>query len=151
MYFVVGEGSLRPQYEELVKKENIAGNVVFVGAVPNSDVKKYLNYADVFFSTYDLSNVGNPLLEAIRANKIIFTLNNGDTSSWIKHKVNGFIYDIDENLPEKMATDLLELINNEQLRERILINIKKTEKEKLWTWQERMEAEVKEVEALLKK
>ena len=151
IYFVVGDGSLRSQYEEMVKKENISDNVIFVGGIPNSEVKKYLNFADVFFSTYDLSNVGNPLLEAIRANKIIFTLNNGDTSSWIKHKVNGFIYDIDENLPEKMATDLLELIKNNQLKEQILLNIQKTEKEKLWTWQERMQAEVKEVEALLEK
>jgi len=150
VYFIIGEGGLRKKYEELVEAENISNNVIFVGGIPNTEVKKYLNFAEIFFSTYDLSNVGNPLLEAIRANKIIFTLNNGDTSSWIKHKENGFIYDISDELSENMANDLYALQSDNNLKIKIKENIIKTENKKLWTWQERFNAEVKEVEALLK-
>ena len=46
---------------------------------------------------YTSTNVGNPLLEAIRHNKIIVTLNNGDTGDWIKHRVSGLIYDVDDD------------------------------------------------------
>jgi len=149
VYFIIGEGGLRKKYEELVETEKISENVIFVGGIPNTEVKKYLNFAEIFFSTYNLSNVGNPLLEAIRANKIIFTLNNGDTSSWITHKENGFIYDVNETISENMAEDLFSLQTNEDLKKKIKENIIKTEKDKLWTWQERFNAEVKAVEELL--
>ncbi len=149
LYVIVGDGSMRGELEALVREEDIEDNVIFAGAVSGSEISSYLALADFFLSTNDLSNVGNPLLEAIRACKIIFTLNNGDTGSWIQHRVNGFIYDIDDMLFENMANDIYEVINNESLRKRIISNIKKTEKEKLWTWKERFEAEIKEVEKLI--
>lgn len=148
-YYIVGEGKERGSLEELVREKNLLDHVIFVGAVKHEEVKKYLNIADIFISTYDSSNVGNPLLEAIRANKIIFTLNNGDTNKWIQHEVNGFIYDIDENLYENMAKDIYRVLFDYSLRNKIIDNIKKTEKEKLWTWEERMNAEVLEVEKLI--
>lgn len=148
IYFIVGDGSERQNLENLVKKLDIKNYVRFTGAIRNEEVKKYLNIADIFISTYDVTNVGNPLLEAIRANKIIFTLNNGDTGKWITHRVNGFIYDIDDNLEDRIAADIYEVLNNEKLRKKIEENIKITEREKLWTWEERFNAEIKEVERL---
>jgi len=149
-YFIIGDGPERHKLQRLVKDLHIQDKVVFAGALPHSRVKEYLNIADFIILTYDLSNVGNPLLEAIRANKIIFTLNNGDTSEWIKHKFNGFIYNIDETMYEKMAKDIVELIRNSKLRKKIILNIKKTEREKLWTWQERLRKEVEEVYNLIR-
>jgi len=147
-YIIVGEGVEKNNLIQLAKENDLINNIHFTGAIPNNEVKQYLNIADVFLSTYDTSNVGNPLLEAIRCNKVIFTLNNGDTGSWIQHKQNGFIYDIDENLYKNMAHDISDLITDDQLREKIIKNIAVTEEEKLWTWQERMNAEVAEVENL---
>ncbi|MCK9392908.1 MAG: glycosyltransferase, partial [Syntrophales bacterium] len=86
---IVGDGSERDRFEKLAIDLCVANHIVFVGAVDNRCVKNYLEISDIFLSTYRISNVGNPLLEAIRANKIIFTLNNGDTSAWIKHRENG--------------------------------------------------------------
>lgn len=148
-YFIIGDGELKNKLEKLVQEKNLENKVIFVGAIANAEVKKYLNIANVFFSLYDLSNVGNPLLEAIRANKIIFTLNNGDTSRWIKHRENGFIYDINDNLYQNLAKDIDELLNDKELENKILKNIELTEKEKLWTWEERMNAEVSEVKKLI--
>jgi glycosyltransferase involved in cell wall biosynthesis len=149
-YLLIGDGNLATEYKRLVKELKIKDYVVFCGGIPNSEIKKYLNLADAFVSTYDLSNLGNPLLEAIRANKIIFTLNNGTTAEWIQHEKNGFIYDIDKHLIDRMAKDMDALINDEDLQEKIIKGIKLLEKEKLWTWQQRFDAEVKEVESLVK-
>ena len=151
LYFIIGDGSEKNNLQDLVKKLNLENYIIFVGSVKNEEVKKYLNIANIFISTYDVSNVGNPLLEAIRANKIIFTLNNGSTGEWIKYKVNGFIYDLNENTIDNMAKDIYELINNKDLQKKIIENIKITEKEKLWTWEERFNAELNEVERLLQK
>lgn len=148
-YFIVGDGYQKEKLKQLVRSLNMSDKVVFVGAIPNNEVKKYLNIADYFFSTYNLSNVGNPLLEAIRANKIIFTINNGDTSKWIKHEVNGFIYNINEKLSTSMAYDIDRLLANSHLEKEINIGVKKLEADKLWTWDERMNREVEEVESLI--
>ncbi|HHD80491.1 MAG TPA: glycosyltransferase [Campylobacterales bacterium] len=149
-YFIIGDGYLKEDLEKRVKELKIEDKIIFVGAIDNKDVKKYLSIADYFLSLYDLSNVGNPLLEAIRANKIIFTLHNGDTSRWIQHKKNGFIYEINNDLYKSMASDIDKVIADNELATKIIQNIKKTEIEKLWTWEERMSFEVQEVEKLLK-
>lgn len=148
LYIIVGDGSERGKLERLAYDLGIDKFVKFLGAIEHERVMSYLNVADFFISTYDFSNVGNPLLEAIRSNKIIFTLNNGDTSSWIKHKVNGFIYDVNDDLIGNMAVDVKSLLGDVSLKQEILKNVKKTEKEKLWTWEKRLDAEVMEVEKL---
>jgi len=149
IYYILGDGDKKAELEQLAKMLNIADNVVFTGAIPNAEVKKYLHIADIFISTYDGSNVGNPLLEAIRTNNIIFTLNNGDTSIWIKHSQNGFIYNEDSNYINLAAKDLYLLFNNKMLQAELKKNIKQTEHEKLWTWEERMNTEISEVTKLL--
>ncbi|MCE5286395.1 MAG: glycosyltransferase [Pelosinus sp.] len=150
VYYIVGDGSERENLCNLIKSLNMDLQIKLIGAINNLEVKNYLNIADFFISTYNGSNVGNPLLEAIRAHKIIFTLNNGDTGEWIEHKKNGFIYNITDDLNKRMAQDMYEIIINKCLREKILFNIKQTEFEKLWTWQQRLSAEVCEVERLIR-
>jgi hypothetical protein len=105
--------------------------------------------SDDFISMYDLSNVGNPLLEAIRAHKIIFTLNNGDTASWIEHRKNGFIYDVKSGFEKLAAKDFVQTANHAELRDSIAEGVKATANSKLWTWDERLTAEVEAVEELL--
>ncbi|MEA2018799.1 MAG: glycosyltransferase [Campylobacterota bacterium] len=148
IYYIVGEGVEKDNLLQLCSELNINDNVIFTGAIPNVKVKEYLNVADFFLSMYDSSNVGNPLLEAIRSNKIIFTLNTGDTKRWIQHKENGFIYDVDSDLYSSMADDIFNVINNKQYRTSILEGVQKTESEELWTWDERLSAEIKEVREL---
>lgn len=148
-YYIIGEGQEKNRLQRLCQDLGVAEQVVFVGAIDNQYIKEYLNAANIFFSTYDSSNVGNPLLEALSAHKIIFTLNNGDTHQWIQHRENGFIYDINENLYRNMAEDLFNLIKDQSLQDKLIAEIRKTAKDKLWSWNDRMEAEIMEVEKLL--
>lgn len=148
-YIIVGDGAKSEELKTLVNMLDMQDKIVFTGAVENHKIKHYLALADFFLSTYDLSNVGNPLLEAIRANKVIFTLNNGDTKSWIKHNKNGFIYNIDKWLIKNMSEDMLMILNNNSKYAEILTEVRKTEVEKLWRWDERMNAEIKEVEGII--
>jgi len=147
-YYVVGEGDKRNELVELVQQKGLVEQVVFVGAVPHSEVMGYLGQSDVFMSMYDSSNVGNPLLEAIRANKIIVTLSNGDTKSWIEHKKNGLIYNPNVNFYEEAAQDLLVLLEDKNKRGEFKNNLLVTEQEKLHTWAERLSKEINEVEKL---
>lgn len=142
---VVGDGSQKSQLVTLVEKLGLSDYIEFVGAINNSEVWGYLNRNDYFISTFESSNVGNPLLEAIRANKFIFTLNNGETSKWIKHSINGFIYEDKKDSIGNMAKDLINLHFNNSKKRKVLSNVKKTEEELLWTWRERLDNEIAEV------
>jgi glycosyltransferase involved in cell wall biosynthesis len=132
----------------LAKHLGLSENILFMGSVSNSVVKNYLECADYFISTYDSSNVGNPLLEAISANKIIFTLNNGDTGDWISSGINGFIYDIDDTLLTAMAKDMFNVIQDNKLRAKLIEGVKNTAATKLWSWDERLKAEINAVDSL---
>ena len=149
-YLIVGEGVDRERLENMVKQYNLTNQIHFVGAVPNNQVSSYLKACQVFMSFYDLSNVGNPLLEAMRMNKVIMTLSNGDTSKWISHKKTGFIYSPKNNFYEEVANDLALLFKDDELIENITGELLSFSDKNLWTWKERLDEEVKTVESKLK-
>ena len=149
-YLIVGEGVDRERLENMVKQYNLTSQIHFVGAVPNNQVSSYLKACQVFMSFYDLSNVGNPLLEAMRMNKVIMTLSNGDTSKWISHKKTGFIYSPKNDFYEEVANDLALLIKDDELIENITGELLSFSDKNLWTWEERLDEEVKTVESKLK-
>jgi len=144
---VVGDGRERQRLERLAMSLGISEHIRFEGAVPHKDVSKYLAAADVFLSLYDLSNVGNPLLEAMMAGKCIVTLNNGDTGRFIRNGENGILLEY-EDLP-KLPEVIKDLLANEDLRNRLGTNARKFAEEHFWSWQERTEAEIAEVNRLI--
>lgn len=145
---VVGEGHERERLEHLSRRLGVESYVQFKGAVPHHEIPRYLAAADIFLSLYDWSNVGNPLLEAMMAGKCIITLNNGDTSQFVKDEYNGILLEYDE-LPT-LPNIIKRLLADEELRNQLGANARKFAEENFWSWDERMEAEVRAVEALLK-
>ncbi len=154
-YLIVGEGAKINQCRYLVNELNLQNKITFVGAVNQSQVPLYLSIADAFISMYESSNVGNPLLEAIRLNKLILTLDNGGTSEWISHEKTGFIYPVDDvnDLSQIdfqiMAEDFLKQISNQEEIIKIKKNLLALCDTKLWSWEERFQAELDEVNSLL--
>nr|WP_228287285.1 glycosyltransferase [Acinetobacter pittii] len=140
-YEIIGGGDLKSKLEKLVESLGLNNFIKFSGAIPHTEALEKLENSQIFFSMYDSSNVGNPLLEAIRANKIIVTLNNGDTGSWIKHKINGLIYDPSDEYYEQAATDIYNIIKDPNIRVSMLEQVALTEKNKLWDWHERLSNE----------
>ncbi|WP_180128543.1 MULTISPECIES: glycosyltransferase [unclassified Acinetobacter] len=140
-YEIIGGGELKEKLEQMVKSLSLEPYVKFSGALPHHEALDRLKKSQIFFSMYDSSNVGNPLLEAIRANKIIVTLNNGDTGSWIKHQINGLIYNPNDDFFSKAATDIQALVSDNVLRKNILDELYIVEKQRLNTWDERLSKE----------
>jgi len=144
-YLIVGDGIERENLEKLVSRLGLNGNVRFMGAIEHRKAMTYLNMADIAISTYEHSNVGNPLLESILSQKVIFTLDNGDTRSWIRHGENGFIYQIKEGYKDQMAADIAHVIQDKRLKASIVEAVRETAKSRLWSWDQRLSAEVQSV------
>ncbi len=157
VYVIVGDGRLKNDFISLSESLHLNNHIFFVGAIPQNKVKNFYAISEFFLSMYESSNVGNPLLEAIRYNKIIATLNNGDTNLWIKHNINGLIFDVNDkdDLSQSqyltIATSIQELLNDENRIKTIKNNLQITATEKLWTWESRVSYEINAVNKLLNK
>lgn len=147
LLLILGDGPERERLERLAVELGVKEHIRFEGAVPHLEVPKYLAAGDIFLSFYDWSNVGNPLLEAMMAGKCIITLNNGDTGRFIRNGENGVLLEY-EDLP-KLPEVIKELLANEKLRNYLGANARKFAEENFWSWEERINAEVAEVQKLL--
>jgi len=145
---IIGDGSERKNLENSVKKLKIEKYVKFLGVLPRQDLKKYYNLADIFISMYDIANVGNPVLEAMSCGRCIITLDGMDTNKLIHHNKNGVLLKLVQlkNLPNIIVN----LLKDDKKREELGKNAKKFAGKNLWTWNERINSEIKEVENLLK-
>jgi glycosyltransferase involved in cell wall biosynthesis len=143
---IVGDGEARADYEKIVRDLSLTEAVVFVGAVEQSEVTRYMAIADIFVSLYDLSNVGNPLLEAMSAGKCIVTLNNGDTGLFIANNVSGVLLEYSQlnELPHIIAG----VMADERQRSKLGCAAKIFAEREFLSWPERMNLEIAEVEKL---
>ena len=123
----------------------------FAGAVPQRDVMRYMHAADVFLATADLSNVGNPLLEAMACGMCIVAVDAGDTRDLVSDGRTGRLVDNSQRsgvvrpLEERLADLLVALASDAPLRARLASGAAAYAGEHFWTWDQRMAAEVEAV------
>jgi len=137
---IIGDGQERDMLEGLAKDLRVRSHIQFLGALPHKELGKYYNLADIFISMYDISNVGNPLLEAMSCGKCIITLDVGDTNKFIHHQKNGILIN-----PEQLNTlpnTIVNLLNNDSQRENLGENAKEYADKNFWTWSERIKQEI---------
>lgn len=137
-YLLIGEGIEKEYY----KRISLNDNVIFVGSKTNEELKRYYLAADVFVSMYDLSNLGNPLLEAMSAGIPIITLNNGDTKK-VYDGENMILLKVksDEEIERDLAHEICMLKENATMRKKLQNAAKRYANENLLSWEERIDIE----------
>ncbi len=143
---VLGDGEERDRLASLARDLGVVDAVRFEGAVPQADVLRYLWAADVFLSLTDLSNVGNPLLESMACGKPIVTIDNGATGDLIRDDT-GILLPSGE--PQRVAGAVLRLARDRALRRRLAKGARAYATANFWTWEQRLDAELEEVERLV--
>ena len=144
---VVGDGEERANLERQAAQRLVRDVVTFAGGVPQSEVQRHLWAADVFLSTNELSNVGNPLLEAMLAARCIVTLDEGDTRNLIRDNDTGLLLPTGD--PRAIATALATLHADTSQRQRLAEGALALAQREFWSWDQRIDAEVEAVEALV--
>lgn len=145
--YVVGDGAEKENLIALAERLRVSDNVIFVGSIPQKDVFVLMKKANIFLSLYDLGNVGNPLYEAMICGKAIVTLDNGDTSSVIVDDKNGVLLDMSQ--ADNSAPAIVSLQKDPDRLHRLERGAKKYADENFWTWEERIQEELKVVTKLL--
>nr|WP_294995059.1 glycosyltransferase family 4 protein [uncultured Sediminibacterium sp.] len=143
---IVGDGPERQRLEYITRENKIQDKVMFVGAIEQSLIKDYLFSADIFLSYYDLSNLGNPIMEAMMAGLPIITIDVGDTKELIRHNENGFLIPNDQLslIPQYM----INLIEDKQLAARLANEAFQTARTNFCDWNTRIKIEIDAVVAL---
>jgi len=145
---IIGDGAERKKLENLTEELKIQNYIIFLGAIPHNEIKKYYQLADIFVSLYDLSNVGNPLLEAMINEKCIVTLNVGDTNKFIFNNQNGIL--LNKADLNKLPETIIKLLNNYKKHEDLGKRAKIFADKNFWTWKQRINAELLETNKLIK-
>jgi glycosyltransferase involved in cell wall biosynthesis len=152
----VGDGEDRARLQALARELGVADAVRFAGAVPQPEVMRAMHAADVFLAVADLSNVGNPLLEAMACGMCIVTVDAGNTRDIIVDGQTGRLVDSSQRsgfvkpLEERLGDLLVQLAGDPGQCHRLREGAVAYAKQHFWTWDERMAAEVATVEALTK-
>jgi glycosyltransferase involved in cell wall biosynthesis len=153
---VVGDGEERTRLEALARTLGVRDAVRFVGAVPQVDVVRYMHASDVFLALADLSNVGNPLLEAMACGMCIVAVDAGDTRELIADNRTGRLVDNSQRsgfvkpMEERISELLVSLAADLSARRRLGAGAASYAREHFWTWDERMQAELAAVAALVR-
>lgn len=120
-FVLAGAGPGRGKIAQLVHEYNLP-NVSLPGFLPDVELANSVNQADVclgIFSSHRLAlcSETNKVLEAMAMGKAIITLRNPVTASWFKDREE--IYLVPPEDPEALAQAILELKNDEELRNRM--------------------------------
>jgi glycosyltransferase involved in cell wall biosynthesis len=145
---IVGDGEERTNLEEQSRSLGLADLVCFVGSVPQAEVQNYLWAGDVFLCVNELSNVGNPLLEAMIAGRCILTLDEGDTRDLIRDGETGILLP-PATEPEAIANALTALAKDPERRRRLGKAAQRLAQRSFWSWQQRIDAEIEAVAGLV--
>ena len=144
---IVGDGEERANLERQAQQLGAQEAVRFVGAVPQAAVARHVWASDVFLSLNELSNVGNPLLEAMSAGRCVLTLDEGNTRDLIRDDETGVLLPTGE--PAAIAAALAALAADPERRRRLGAAAADYARSHFWSWRDRLDAEVDAIEAIV--
>lgn len=121
-WYFVGDGGERAYIQSLISKYNLQENVKLMGMQPNP--YPYMAAADIYIQTSRFEGFGLTIAEAKILGKPVVSTNFDVVHDQLAHEENGMIA---EMTPESLAENILRLVNDNELRERIIANVKKEE------------------------
>jgi phosphatidylinositol alpha-1,6-mannosyltransferase len=119
-YVIVGRGPLEAELRTLVAEVNLEDRVVFAGFVPDDQLNKHYNLADIVVMPNtgddgDVEGFGMVFLEAGAAGKPVIGGRSGGTSEAVLEGKTGYL--VDPNDDGELQTVLHLLLNDSNLRQ----------------------------------
>lgn len=113
----VGDGPYRSTIEKKAKELGLCEEVVFVGKVPNREIKDYCHAADLFLFPSLSETQGIVLLESMAAGTPVIALHATGTEDVVINGKNGYMTDVSEKEFSFKIMDVLEKRELDYLRE----------------------------------
>ena len=117
---VVGSGPLESGLKNLALELDISNNVLFMGEKNYSEIPRYLKTADLFVRSSRSEGLGNAFIEAMAAGLPIIGTPVGGIPDFLKDGETGLFCEVDN--PKNLAEKIMLLLNNGELREKLIKN-----------------------------
>jgi glycosyltransferase involved in cell wall biosynthesis len=125
-----------------IEKYYLSEKIILAGALPKVQLRCLYKQALATMSLYDLSNLGNVLIEASAEGALVITRKDGTTDFLIKHNENGFLI---SNAEE--AADIISLlITDTELRRKLSMKLRKDVENIFEPWEKRAKREIQLIE-----
>ncbi len=118
-WYLVGDGSSRKKYEEMIHKYGLENECILVGATPNP--YPYIYKSDIYVQTSRHEGYCLTLAEARCLNKPIVTTNFIGSYEQIRDGKNGFIVETNE---EYLYSKLKYIIDNDDIKIKLINNLR---------------------------
>jgi glycosyltransferase involved in cell wall biosynthesis len=145
---VIGDGPDLERLKSVAASMAVADRVLFLGGIPHRAIAAYMRSADAFLSLYDLSNLGNPLLEALYLGVPVVTLDDGSTAGILENGGNSLL--VAKHSGAAGLADAVEtLLDSPEERQRLTRNARATYEANVRSWRERMLLEDELIRSLI--
>lgn len=114
---VVGTGVYQAELDELAVSLGVSDLIRYVGTVPYDMLERSYQYADIFVLTSLSEGMPSVILEAMGCGLPVVASDVGGNNEIVKEGDNGFLIQGDD--VETLAQRLIQLINDEALRQRM--------------------------------
>ena len=114
-FLIGGDGELRNEVERYSGRENLNGNVNFVGWIPHHELPDYLNELKLLILPSYIEGLPNIILEAMAYGTPVLATPVGEIPDVIKDGQTGFI--MENNSPECIAENVIRALNHPNLEQ----------------------------------
>lgn len=135
---IVGEGHEEYYLKKLTNELNLIDNIIFTGNIPNNELLRYYSEAEIFIGPSiiveygDTEGLGLTFVEAMFCGCPVIGTRVGGISDIIIHEKTGLL--VEQKNPEQIANAVTRLLEDENLRKRLIKNGMKHVKEK-YSWE----------------
>ena len=105
---LVGDGPERKHLERLAEELNVQEEIVFVGAVPNEEIRNYCHAADLFLFASRSETQGIVLIESMAAGTPVLAVRATGTEDVVICGENGYMTNVSEIEFSEKLMDILE-------------------------------------------
>ncbi len=120
-WYIIGDGSLFEPLSKEIAKQNLSDNILLLGS--KSNPYPYIKNCDIYVQTSYTEAYCITVREALILQRPIVSTNFTSVDEQIRHGINGMIA---EMTPESLSKNIIELINNTELRKAIKNNLLST-------------------------
>jgi len=115
-------GHYKKSLKNLVTQLNIGKNVVFLENIDHFQSHYIMMNSHIVCMTNEMSNLGNPVLEAIYFGIPVITIDDGSTEGFIENNKNGVLIKLDENFDINFARTIESLVENPKFYKKLKKN-----------------------------
>jgi hypothetical protein len=147
---IIGIGNEEQSLKNLIETKGANGYFTFINGLPHEQISVAHSISDIYVSMNHFGNLSNVNLEAIQSNDcIIIPKQQVDIDIVTNSLLKGGVVTVSIQDPEGLSNALMGLIDSKEKRAEMSYAISIIKKDFLWSWQERIDREMRLLQSVV--